>query len=75
LPVEVSAQAAAVIKRADRIAAFHEAVELAGFGREEALKYFGAPEPLPRAVLALLAPWPTHQAQAHFLGRFGECGG
>jgi 5'-deoxynucleotidase YfbR-like HD superfamily hydrolase len=75
LPVEVSAQAAAVIKRADRIAAFHEAVELAGFGREEALKYFGAPEPLPRAVLALTAPWPTHQAQAHFLARFADCGG
>ncbi len=73
LPPEPSAQAAALIKRADRIAAFHEAVNLAGFAREEALKFFGAPEALPREVLAHLAPLPSPQAQALFLAHFAEC--
>ncbi|MBX9908362.1 MAG: HD family hydrolase [Beijerinckiaceae bacterium] len=58
------------IKDADRIAAFLEATELAGFGREEALRYFGRPQALPRAVLALLEPLSTEAAQARFLARF-----
>jgi 5'-deoxynucleotidase YfbR-like HD superfamily hydrolase len=70
LPPQAAAPAAALIKRADRLAAFHEAVTLAGFQREEALKFFGAPEPLPRDVLALTHPLPAPQAQAQFLARF-----
>jgi hypothetical protein len=58
------------IKDADRIAAFLEATELAGFGREEALRYFGRPQALPRAVLGLLEPLSTETAQARFLARF-----
>jgi 5'-deoxynucleotidase YfbR-like HD superfamily hydrolase len=63
------------IKRADRIAAFLEAVTLAGFTREEALKYFGRPEPLPRAVMEMLEPVPVGEAEARLKARFGELGG
>ena len=66
------AAGAKLIKRGDHVAAFMEATHLAGFGREEALKFFGAPEPLPRAVMALIEPWPVGEAQARFLARFGE---
>ena len=43
--------------------------------REEALRYFGAPEPLPRAVLTLLQPWSVGVAQSRFLARFAELNG
>jgi 5'-deoxynucleotidase YfbR-like HD superfamily hydrolase len=70
LPPEVPALLHRKIKRADRVAAFLEATTLAGFSREEALTYFGAPEPLPREVLALLDPWPAMDAAARFRARF-----
>jgi 5'-deoxynucleotidase YfbR-like HD superfamily hydrolase len=54
------------IKRADRQAAFLEATKLAGFTREEALKYFGRPEPFGRDVLSLLEPWPIEEAQRRY---------
>ncbi len=54
------------IKRADRQAAYLEATHLAGFAREEAIKIFGRPEPLPRDTLLLLEPWPIEVAQACF---------
>jgi uncharacterized protein len=72
LPHEASPVVAKAIKRCDRIAAFLEAVELAGFEREEALKLFGKPEPLPRAIHELLEPWPVPVAQERFLARFEE---
>ncbi len=63
-------------KRADRIAAFREAIRLAGFSREEALKYFGRPEPLPPALVdELLAPWPVEVAQTRYLGAFHSLAG
>ena len=58
-------------KRADRAAAFLEATRLAGFSREEALTYFGRPEPLPPIIVEdLLAPWPVDEAQARYLAAF-----
>jgi len=57
-------------KRADTIAAFHEATRLAGFGLAEADSFFGRPPPLPKSALALLEPWPTERAEAAFLDRF-----
>lgn len=66
----------AIVKRktkdADKISAFLEATELAGFEREEALRFFGRPQALPREVLALLEPQATEDAQGAFLKRFGE---
>jgi 5'-deoxynucleotidase YfbR-like HD superfamily hydrolase len=70
LPATTPAALKRRIKDADRIAAFLEATELAGFSREEALRYFGRPQALPRAVLALLEPLSTEAAQARFLARF-----
>jgi 5'-deoxynucleotidase YfbR-like HD superfamily hydrolase len=57
------------IKRADRQAAYLEATKLAGFEREEAIKIFGRPDPFPRDVVSLLAPWPIEVAQGRFQER------
>ena len=69
----------AIVKRktkdADKISAFLEATELAGFERQEALRFFGRPQALPREVLALLEPQATEEAQGAFLKRFAELAG
>lgn len=65
-------------KRADTIAAYFEAVELAGFDDAEAQRIFGKPEGFgtPRGRGAPprlgLAPLPASRAQATFLARFEE---
>jgi uncharacterized protein len=69
LPPETPAALHRKIKRADQIAAFLEATTLAGFAREEALKLFGRPEPLPREVLAMLEPVSAAEAEAHLKAR------
>ncbi len=71
LPPETPALLQRKVKRADRIAAFLEATTLAGFSREEALRFFGKPEPLPRDVHAMLAPVSAGEAEARFRDRFG----
>ncbi|SFZ86065.1 hypothetical protein SAMN02983003_3239 [Devosia enhydra] len=59
-----------LIKKADREAAFFEAVELAGFGRDEARRLFGAPSiasfDLERFD-RLIRPWPTREAHDRFV--------
>lgn len=57
------------IKRADRIAAFFEATQLAGFTEREAVKYFGRPRDFNPAGL-MLDPRPTQSVQSEFLDRF-----
>ena len=59
----------ATIKKADIVAAYFEATELAGFSVEEAKKYFGQPRGLDAAALDL-EPRPAAEVQRHFLGRF-----
>jgi 5'-deoxynucleotidase YfbR-like HD superfamily hydrolase len=67
LPPDLSAEDAALIKRADRIAAYFEATQLAGFSVTEARKFFG----VPRGVKApSLTPLPTSEAQEKYLERF-----
>lgn len=66
LPAEPAAVLKRFIKRADRQAAFLEATHLAGFAREEAVKFFGRPEPLPRAIDEFLEPWPVAAAQERY---------
>ncbi len=66
LPAQPAAALKRFIKQADRQAAFLEATHLAGFGREEAIKFFGRPEPLPRPVMALLEPWPVAEAEERY---------
>jgi hypothetical protein len=72
LPAATPAALKRKIKQADMIAAFVEATELAGFDRQEALRYFGRPQALPRSVTAWLEPRQTETAQEDFLRRFAE---
>jgi uncharacterized protein len=70
LPVEPSLDVVKLIKKADRIAAFYEATMLAGFTKLEAEPLFGSQVRVPKAVLELLEPLATEDAQALFLERF-----
>ena len=58
-----------VIKKADNICAWFEAVQLAGFSRAEADGFFGKP---PENLHLELTALPPVQAQAAFLKRYGE---
>ncbi len=72
LPAALPEPITAAIKRADRIAAYYEATVLAGFTKEEAGRFFGAPND-PTALmqkLKNLEPCPAAEAQAAFLARF-----
>ena len=75
LPAVPSAALKRFIKRADRQAAFLEATQLAGFGREEATKIFGRPEGLPRDIQTLLEPWEVSQAQHRYRERVSRSHG
>ncbi len=77
LPWPLPATITSEIKRADRIAAFHEATVLAGFGFDEALALFGPAEPrLPASALGpLLVPRPPADAQEQLLARFQTLAG
>ena len=56
-----------VIKRADRVCAFFEATQIAGFSVEESRRFFGRP---PKGVTVEIAPKSAKAAQAEFLTRF-----
>ena len=62
------------IKRADKEAAYFEAVHLAGFEVEEARKFFGEPT-VPSFELdafeRLIRPWPTREAYERFVAAVG----
>ncbi|MEM8878836.1 MAG: HD family hydrolase [Pseudomonadota bacterium] len=61
------------IKRADRIAAFLEATQLAGFSINEATTFFGRPGAIGGSdlkTLFRLTPWPAEEAESRFLARF-----
>ena len=75
LPPSLPDRITAAIKAADRIAAYYEATELAGFTETEASRYFGVPRAVPPALrerLHALDPVPIGVAQAAFLARFRE---
>jgi 5'-deoxynucleotidase YfbR-like HD superfamily hydrolase len=56
------------IKRADQVAAYFEAVELAGFAEAEAVRFFGRPGRITsRSLRGLIAPWPTSRAERAYL--------
>jgi len=69
LPAETPAKLKAEIKRADCIAAYFEATELAGFGHGEASRFFGRPRGFTAGMLDL-EPKPARRAQSAFLARF-----
>jgi 5'-deoxynucleotidase YfbR-like HD superfamily hydrolase len=70
LPGTMRRDVAKLAKDADIIAAHYEAKLLAGFSEAETIRFFGKPVKLPKAVLALLEPWPTESAEQRFLARF-----
>jgi 5'-deoxynucleotidase YfbR-like HD superfamily hydrolase len=75
LPPSLPDRITMAIKAADRIAAFYEATQLAGFTETEANRYFGVPRGVPAALhqrLGGLDPVPVAVAQAEFLARFHE---
>lgn len=72
LSAEPDPDTSRLAKRADRVAAFHEATRLAGFSREEARRFFGPGRALPPGLESGLAPWTADEAETRFLARFAE---
>ncbi|BAT59011.1 hypothetical protein GJW-30_1_01539 [Variibacter gotjawalensis] len=73
LPAKLSADVTALIKAADRGAAYLEATRLAGFSEREAQKFFGAPPELPATTEKdFLHPWTAERAAQRFLKRFQQ---
>jgi hypothetical protein len=75
LPPTLPEAVARLIKRADRMAAYLEATQLAGFGVREALRFFGRPGPLdpkdhPRFFA--LQPLAPDRAMAAYLKKFRQ---
>jgi 5'-deoxynucleotidase YfbR-like HD superfamily hydrolase len=66
LPAKTPAPIKALIKQADRACAYFEATQLAGFSREEALKFFGRPPPGYNLTIEPLSP---KAAQTRYLQR------
>jgi 5'-deoxynucleotidase YfbR-like HD superfamily hydrolase len=74
---ELNAHVVSTIKHADTIAAYYEAISLAGFEVPEAERFFGKPA-LPNIIdreLRTLTPHSTRDAQARFLHQFRKLGG
>ena len=71
LPAQWSPETEALIKAADRQAAYLEATRLAGFEAAEARRFFGRP-PVFSAALErdYLKPWPAGTAEARYHERF-----
>jgi 5'-deoxynucleotidase YfbR-like HD superfamily hydrolase len=69
LPPHPSRELKDRIKKADRIAAYFEASELAGFSATEAQKFFGQPRGITREMLRI-NPLPAIEAQRLFCERF-----
>ncbi len=67
LPPAPPAEVKALVKRADRVSAFYEAVQLAGFSVAEARTLFGEP---PQGYGPTLTPLAAPLAQARYLERF-----
>jgi 5'-nucleotidase len=73
LPAKLPERLQALIKNADRAAAFLEATRLAGFETAEARKFFGPPPKFSAAIERdYLTPWPAETAEARFRERFDK---
>ena len=73
LPPVLPLSAAQLIKKADKIAAYYEATQLAGFSAVDAKLYFGDPAALDvklPLILERIEPQETAAAQAAYLERF-----
>jgi len=73
LPTELPVAVKRTIKRADRMAAWIEATQIAGFSQDEAAKIFVKPSGTPSHIK--LRVQPPADAAAAFLRRFAILGG
>ncbi len=69
LPPKTPAEIKRLIKTADRISAFFEAIDLAGFAEDEARRLFGRP---PKGMRIRLEGQPAAQAETGFLQAFAR---
>ena len=67
LPAKTPVAIKKLIKQADRACAYFEATQLAGFGHDESLGFFG---PLPAGLSLVLDPMPAREAQDRYVHRF-----
>jgi 5'-deoxynucleotidase YfbR-like HD superfamily hydrolase len=67
LPAKTPPLIKKLIKQADRACAFFEAVQLAGFGHDEALDFFGKP---PAGYSLTIEPQPPSVAQERYVHRY-----
>ncbi|MGH6769960.1 MAG: YfbR-like 5'-deoxynucleotidase [Xanthobacteraceae bacterium] len=73
LPVALPKDLLALIKAADRAAAYLEATRLAGFSATEARRFFGRPPVLTSTLQRdYLVPWPAEAAEERYLERFAR---
>jgi uncharacterized protein len=73
LPRELPSEIVALIKAADRSAAYVEATKLAGFSLLEAEHFFGPAPHLPTALERdYITPWPASVAEKRYLERFSR---
>jgi 5'-deoxynucleotidase YfbR-like HD superfamily hydrolase len=71
LPARIPDTMTAMIKAADRAAAYLEATRLAGFADDEARKFFGQPPKFSAAIERdYLTPWPAGTAEQKYRERF-----
>jgi uncharacterized protein len=66
LPAKASEELESLIKQADKMAAYLEATQLAGFSIPESEKFFGRPKGL-SALFKNLQPLATNEAAAHYM--------
>ena len=74
LPARLDAALKKRIKRADRVSAYLEATQIAGFSADEAARLFGSPR-LQGAEAIRLDPLPPGAAKTAFLARFSALAG
>ena len=75
LPTNPPATVNRLVKQADRLSAYFEAIALAGFDEKEAMKLFGDPAELDASFherFSVLRPMQAPEAQHNFLKRFEE---
>ena len=73
LPAKLPEQLIALIKAADRSAAYLEATRLAGFAEDEARRFFGPPPKFSATIERdYLTPWPASAAETRFKERFAK---
>lgn len=76
LPPRLPEEVRRKVKRADQIAAYWEAVTVAGFTQAEALRYFGSPGRIGADEIRDFAqPWPAADAESRYCQAFAQVTG